>query len=356
MKRKLWLRIFAIIAVILFSCAFIFGIVFMAVTGSKSTTASADVDYDKDYSSEMQQLVLGRYNSYNAVLAPVNDKTSVLGSSSSAIFPGLYQLEDTLDFSMFFAEGLPTSYNFFLQFPLLASNRVVSFLRFDIGIYATHSRTQLSFICMNISTDINDFNSFGLCSSSELVIIYNGSTGYSSAYPSYRLLAVNCIVNLPKVVCDWFLSNTTLINVTSSGGGNIEESYREGYEAGKTDGYNEGYSTGKNDGLSIGREEGYEEGFQDGEDHGKEIASDPVSDIYQNTFNRGKDEGYKEGYAIGLNKGQSDSLTNPASFFLEPVHTFLSTELFGSFSLGDAFNVVLFVAVAVIFIKMFAGG
>ncbi len=135
----------------------------------------------------------------------------------------------------------------------------------------------------------------------------------------------------------------------------ITEGYNEGYEAGKLDsdnydeGYTDGFKEGKtegftegfNGGLSTGKQEGYTEGYGVGKTDG--IA-------------QGKEEGYTNGYADGLNKGQSDSVLNPVIIFIEPVHRFMNTPLFGSITLGVAFNVVLFVAIACIFIKMFAGG
>ena len=86
----------------------------------------------------------------------------------------------------------------------------------------------------------------------------------------------------------------------------------------------------------------------------------PVVDTYEDGYNdgysAGQEAGYNSGYAAGLNKGQSDTLSNPVSFFLEPLNSFMSIDLFGQFSVGDVFSVVLFVCLGVIVIKMFAGG
>ncbi len=54
--------------------------------------------------------------------------------------------------------------------------------------------------------------------------------------------------------------------------------------------------------------------------------------------------------------GQSEQLVNPLSYFIAPVQTFLDTKLFGVVSIGTVLNVALFVSIALIFIKMFAGG
>ena len=108
-----------------------------------------------------------------------------------------------------------------------------------------------------------------------------------------------------------------------------EPGYDEGYEAGYNDGYDEGYESG----MEKGHDFGYEEGFA-----------------------AGTEQGYKEGYSAGLNKGHSDNITNPLAVALDPVETFMTMPIFGNVTIGQFFNVVLFVLIASIFIKMFAGG
>lgn len=71
------------------------------------------------------------------------------------------------------------------------------------------------------------------------------------------------------------------------------------------------------------------------------------------------DKGHADGYEDGYNKGKLDGTTvdlNPISIFLEPVSAFMNIKLFGFVSLGLVFNIVLFVSLALIFIKLFAGG
>lgn len=71
------------------------------------------------------------------------------------------------------------------------------------------------------------------------------------------------------------------------------------------------------------------------------------------------DKGHADGYRDGYNKGKADGSTvdlNPISIFLEPVSAFMNIKLFGFVSLGLVFNIVLFVSLAIIFIKLFAGG
>ena len=69
-------------------------------------------------------------------------------------------------------------------------------------------------------------------------------------------------------------------------------------------------------------------------------------------------QGYNAGYSVGLTQGQATTWENlnVVGLFLAPVNSFLSTPIFGSFSIGTALSVVLVVLLGAIFIKMFAGG
>lgn len=64
------------------------------------------------------------------------------------------------------------------------------------------------------------------------------------------------------------------------------------------------------------------------------------------------DDAYDNGYA----NGAASRVINPISYILEPAEEFLSIKLFGSFSIGAMLGVGLFVTIALIFLKMFAGG
>ncbi len=120
-----------------------------------------------------------------------------------------------------------------------------------------------------------------------------------------------------------------------------KEGLQDGLEQGREEGYNEGYDTGKQEGITQGEAQGRVEGYNDGKQDG-----------IQEGYNTGYDEGHKD----GVNLGQSTQLSNPVNFMLKPVSDFLNIKLFGVVSLGTIFNIVMFVFVATIFIKMFAGG
>ena len=80
---------------------------------------------------------------------------------------------------------------------------------------------------------------------------------------------------------------------------------------------------------------------------GGSCSPDDLKVEYDKGFNAGYDKGKLDGSAVNL---------NPVSLFLTPIQTFLDTKLFGTFSIGAVLSTALFVYVALIFIKMFAGG
>lgn len=68
------------------------------------------------------------------------------------------------------------------------------------------------------------------------------------------------------------------------------------------------------------------------------------------------ENGYNTGYQVGYDKGIVSGWQSPIAIFIQPIDSFLSTNIFGSISIGDVLSVILFVMVGIIFIKMFAGG
>lgn len=142
---------------------------------------------------------------------------------------------------------------------------------------------------------------------------------------------------------EWATKNTTQIFSRFYSG--QSNGYANGYRAGVTDGanqsYSDGYDAGYSAGHSYGQSQGYDNGYEEGLSQGR---SDGLA------------QGYKSGYTEGYNKGSSEKVVNPLSLFLEPVHKFMNTPFFGDLTYASVFNVILFVAVATIFIKMFGGG
>lgn len=95
-------------------------------------------------------------------------------------------------------------------------------------------------------------------------------------------------------------------------------------------------------GFTNGYKDGYDTGYDSGRNYG---------------YNLGYSSGYDTGYSYGRNSQISEGLfKNPLDVFLQPISNFLNTDIFGSFSIGDGFTIAFFVMIALIFIKMFAGG
>lgn len=157
---------------------------------------------------------------------------------------------------------------------------------------------------------------------------------YWSFYGSYSVGLINFIRRHFSLVL-----TTSYYNYIHS------EIYNEGYENGNVAGYEEGFQNGKNTGYEEGHNAGYEEGYDVGFEDG-------LPQGYDNGYTDGEADGYNK----GLSRGHSDQITDPVTSFLQPVHEFMNTKFFGDLTYATIFNIILFVAVATIFIKMFSGG
>lgn len=161
--------------------------------------------------------------------------------------------------------------------------------------------------------------------------------------------------------------------VSDGDGSGSEAGYKRGFAEGQTVGYNrgltEGDTAGYNRGHQVGYDEGYEEGHTAGYNEGIAASEGDYNTGYSAGYSYGQDvgynngldagieqgrtEGYNEGYSDGYNKGSSGDFVNPIMLFIDPVHKFMNTPFFGDLTYSAIFNVILFVAVATIFIKMF---
>lgn len=72
-------------------------------------------------------------------------------------------------------------------------------------------------------------------------------------------------------------------------------------------------------------------------------------------FESGYNTGYNTGYNKGYQEGSSGTF-NPIGMIINPVAKLFSTKMFGGFAIGDFLTVAMFVSVAIIFLKIFAGG
>lgn len=81
-----------------------------------------------------------------------------------------------------------------------------------------------------------------------------------------------------------------------------------------------------------------------------------IQGAHDKGYNNGYQIGHNAGYQEGYDKGIVSEWKSPIAIFIQPIDSFLSTNIFGSISIGDVLSVILFVMVGIIFIKMFAGG
>ncbi len=141
-------------------------------------------------------------------------------------------------------------------------------------------------------------------------------------------------------------TNSTVYTVTEevtkiegTASGSYESGYIAGYNSGYIGGYSEGEAAGYTNGYSEGEAAGYANGYSEGS---------------QTSYQSGYDNGYNIGYQNGYDDGY-ESEFNIITEFLAPIDTFLSFKI-GDVSLGTIISIILFVWVATIFLKFFAGG
>lgn len=97
--------------------------------------------------------------------------------------------------------------------------------------------------------------------------------------------------------------------------------------------------------------EWFEKGYNYYEINEGSISQGMLEESYENGYKKGEEAGYNNGYSEGAKEG-----FNPIGMIINPVAKFFSVPLFGNFAIGDFFTVALFVSVALIFLRIFAGG
>lgn len=187
---------------------------------------------------------------------------------------------------------------------------------------------------------------------------------FMDPHPVNTFLSV-CCLNYPSYYADSVYSSYYYGKSVFNTG--AESSYSEAFDAGKTEGlqegYNNGFSAGKTEGFSEGKQEGLTEGYNNGYNVGLKAGE---TEGYGKGYDKGYEDGLNDntsynvgwsaGHTAGRNEALTEGLTNPVVYILQPVSTFLDTKLFGVVSIGQMLSVALFVMIAVIFLKMFAGG
>lgn len=334
MKTKRILKIIAVVFAVLFGLTLMFGIVYTAVS-----------EYRKQG----------------------NDSCAVVECTDNVITPGTqcnYQELGTVKSTAVAFAETPTTVT-----PTKGSCRYLVFApaeAFPITLYGYNGTSKKSTVVNNNGDTISIVTYWYRDSATnELRVVAQGSISYFYAVDCNGLMLFIDYSNTDD--CTAFPINAAGFsdtdNIVSQIGFGYEldqimsNAYNSGLNYGHTAGYNEGhtagYENGFNDGSDVGVEIGYDMGVDDGYRYG-------LTDGYQNGVVDGEKQGYDKGYKIGLvdgeNKAVSVQLTNPISSFLQPVHDFMNTKFFGDLTYASIFNVMLFVAVALIFIKMFSGG
>lgn len=301
------------------------------VSASAAVTTSYKVSFD--VGSGVNSISVTDLNSNNITFNSANSWTSYVYVVSGASLKftvslnGSYKLNEVMLLS---GSGYISSVgsNFFnYTFGNNSSFKVITSPRFVIskGYYLFNSSLSLpgnemsqafSFTSGGQDFGVMQVQSSGLYynTAQESTLAYSSKSGWqASPQGSFSIINVALDFSTNYDFYTWFNSQVTL--VPSDYVDLIEQAYSEGYDV--------GYS----DGVQAGNQQSYDQGYN---------------------------AGYQAGYTDG--SGTSYSSLNVVSLFLSPVNSFLATPLFGSFSLGTAFSVVLVVLLGAIFIKMFAGG
>lgn len=308
MKRKKILRISAVVASVLFALSIVVGVVLTCLHSNNDTVA---------YAAELNDDI-----EYNYWIRFKDDYYT--------LEPSVFVISETIPYSPDFDTSTTLSFDF----PFIANGEY--FTRFT---YRQSAEDGVTLDYQNSSY-------------SRRVFVH----GELVADTNYLNIAVGyCQMNTGLFA--WFTQNSTNVN---------DRSFLEGFEAGFFEGIRDSGGSEEYAELLIAyrellaryndlyskyqdSEQSYWNGYLDGYYTARDLS-------YSEGYDFGYDEGYNLGYNAGLNKAQSDSLVNPVSYFLVPVHNFLNLNLFGVFSIGTLLNILLFVAVALIFIKMFSGG
>lgn len=145
-----------------------------------------------------------------------------------------------------------------------------------------------------------------------------------------------------------------------------DQGYDVGYDEGYTDGansgsgsgdyqqgFNAGYGLGYSEGTIDGRTEGYDSGYAAGFDDGVDAGYQEGLDV---GYDRGYTVGESAGLAEGYNQGFNEAGGGGFKWLISSVQEFLDVKFFGDFGIGTLLYLALGVALAMLFVKFFAGG
>lgn len=266
--------------------------------------------------------ILSIYVNPNLEALTLGDLYQLFNANSSTYLTSEY---DNFDCNPFLLLTDTSVCRLYLKFPS-------SYDRYsDFSIRVTNLTSNLDLIYTNIKDSFISENSY-----------YSGYVTILSlsSFDTSTTFYINFTVDDGNYSSELYLN---YIVIPSSGSGSGSD-YQAGFDAG----YKAGYTNGHTDGYNIGYDKGYEQGEIDGSEAGSEAG-------YDLGYNDGYYDGYDKGFDEGVISGGGQPVT-VLTEFIQPIDTFLSTPFLNGFSIGQVFGVIIFVWVAMIFLKMFAGG
>ena len=318
MKTKSGKRIFALVAVILFA---ILAIIIPTIAMAKGVKASAA---EIEQPTENNSIPFAQITTNGDVQTkPTQDFLYFECHNSQGWYRVDMKLSQAINWSNFTMKFVYSSQfgGNFTQINFLSGST-------DVGLYNVPSSEYNTLII----TQSNIYNKKGTGFDTFRVWLnYKNSTGSTNYIMFYFLSIVDMATSTGKPIAYY---HSFLYDIIDN---RQETGYNQGYEEGETAGHETGYNQGYEAGETAGHETGYNQGYEAGETAGHEAG-----------FNQGYTEGYDEGASTGL--------TNPIEYFIKPIDEFMSVKIFGTLAIGDIISLVLFVTIALIFLKMFAGG
>lgn len=227
-------------------------------------------------------------------------------------------------------------------------------LYFSVGF--PNSGTEVLTVKTNV-TDYVDFYEGGFYS-------INSSLSKTDFYFDHVQIMINhwgqpnndvlmpCLAGSPLL--NFYVSNDVLVEEALKA--EYDKGYDAGFHIGHESGYEQGYWVGNADGKEIGYDEGYNVGKEGGFVEGKEFGYTGGYQIgYDKGFELGKNKGYIDGENAGYTKGFNDAGDSGGfGWLISSVQTFLETDFFGSFSIGDLVYVMIGVSFVLLFLKFFS--
>lgn len=333
MKTKKVFKILCVVFAVLFACTVIGGIVYGIIKDGErhGNSNSAVVGYADELPITGIESNSNARSTFNEVAPLAEGNTNFTGNSSATFTVRIFK------------DGVNTGEDFF---PItLISTYKLNPRAVSVG--STFSEIGMTNVFKNGIVDCNNSRTFGCAYDKDGNYLFVRNFDGCKSFPLVLTPGLSSAKLILELTYDY---EEAFQNVYNEG---HEAGYTEGHTAGVTEGHEAGYTEGHTAGVAEGHEAGYNEGHEAGVIVGVEAGFNAGQEV---GYNRGHEAGYNEGHVDGKNLGESTAITNPINSLLNPAHDFMNTKFFGDLTYASIFNVMLFVAVALIFIKMFSGG